>query len=68
MKKKATNQEKEIFLYLNRLRVSGITNMFGAAPYIVEMFEVSKPEARKFLGLWMKNFNDEGNYDEIEVS
>lgn len=62
-----TNQEKEVFQYLNELRESGETNMFGAASYIVEEFPfVEIKEARQLLSTWMKVFNKEGKYDEIE--
>lgn len=43
--------------YLEKLRRSGVTNMFGAAPYLMEEFGLSKPEANKILGDWMKNYN-----------
>lgn len=55
-----TEDEKEQFDYLNQLRRSGATNMFGAAPYLVEMFDLSKIEARKVLSNWMSNFNEDG--------
>ena len=53
--------ENEVFLYLDELRQSGETNMFGAVPYLVEKFEMSKKEARDMLSLWMKSYyrNDE---------
>ena len=65
MKRKTTRLEKEVFLFLNDLRDSGETNMFGAAPYIQEEFEVDKSTSRKLLTIWMDNFNDSGEYDEI---
>jgi len=42
--------------YLDMLRDSGATNMFGAAPYLAKTFEISKPEARAILGYWMDTF------------
>jgi len=42
--------------YLNALRESGITNMFGARPYLQETFDLSKAEAGKVLANWMSNF------------
>ena len=43
--------------FLNGLRESGITNMFGAVPYLMECFpDLPKKEARKILGNWMRNF------------
>jgi hypothetical protein len=32
--RKTTQEEKEAMEFLNILRDSGVTNMFGAAPYI----------------------------------
>ena len=42
--------------YLNTLRKSGITNMFGAGPYLQDTFDLQKAEARKILANWMRNF------------
>ncbi len=64
--RKTTEQEKEVFKYLNELRESGITNMFGARPYIINNFVIEGKEAGRLLTIWMKVFNDEGKYDEIE--
>ena len=44
---------REEFLYLNRLRESGDTNMFGAAPYLQDEFDLDRREARKILTEWM---------------
>jgi len=64
--RKTTPSEKEVMEYLNRLRESGATNMFGATPYVIEEFGLDKSEARRILSLWMRNFNDEGDYDEVK--
>jgi hypothetical protein len=48
----------DVFEYLEELRESGETNMFGATDYIVETFEISKNMARKFLIDWMESYND----------
>ena len=61
-----TPQEKEILEYLNGLRNSGETNMFGAGPYVAERFDLDKHEARKFVSFWMDNFNEEGNYETVK--
>ena len=63
--RKTTEQEQEVLEYLNMLRDSGITNMFGATPYIEGEYGLNKKESRRLLSLWMKNFNDEGKYDEV---
>ena len=48
--------------YLDDLRESRVTNMFGATPYLQEMFpELSKKEAKKVLVYWMKTFSERHN-------
>lgn len=42
--------------FLNDLRESGETNMFGASPYLQEEFGLDKHEARSILAQWMKAF------------
>lgn len=49
----------EEWIYLENLRRSGVTNMFGAGPYLEDEFGISKTEARKILIDWMKNYNPE---------
>ena len=61
-----TDIERNVCEYLNDLRESGETNMFGARPYVEEEFGLSKPEAGRILSLWMKNFNDKGNYENVK--
>ena len=51
----------EVFDYLDILRESGVTNMYGAAPYIQEEFGVDNKEARKFLLEWMNTFSERHN-------
>lgn len=64
--RQATEKEKEVFQYLNELRESGDTNMFGARPYITAEFpDLGSAEAKRILVLWMANFNAEGNYELI---
>ena len=67
MTRKTTSLEKKVFLFLNDLRDSGITNMFGARPYVMEAFTLDKREAGDLLMLWMKNFNSEANYETIKA-
>ena len=47
------------WIYLEKLRRSGITNMFGAGPYLEDEFGISKTEARKILLDWMKSYNSD---------
>jgi hypothetical protein len=64
--RKTTDQEQEVLEFLNILRDSGATNMFGAVPYIKDEFELDSKEAKSLLSLWMANFNDEGKYNEVK--
>ena len=44
------------WLYLEDLRVSGVTNMYGAVPYLTQAFpELSVIEATDILVDWMHN-------------
>lgn len=51
---KTTNK---YWIYLENLRKSGVTNMFGATPYLMEEFGLDKKEATKILSDWMHNYN-----------
>ena len=51
--------EERMLSFLDALSESGATNMFGATPYVQQMFpELSKNEARKVLTYWMETFSD----------
>lgn len=47
-----------VFEYLDALRDSGITNMFGASPYIERVFNVPRKESVKLLVEWMESKRD----------
>ena len=65
--RKTTETEQEILEYLNDLRNSGATNMFGALPYLTAEFpDETKQECKRCLMLWMNNFNEEGNYKSVK--
>jgi hypothetical protein len=49
------NEEHKKFL--DDLRESGETNMFGATPFLMEEFGLEKREARAILSEWMDSFN-----------
>ena len=42
--------------YLDNLRESGVTNMFGAGEYLEEEFSLDKKEAKEILLYWMASF------------
>ncbi len=48
--------EQEVFEYLDDLRESGVTNMFGAGAYIQDEFGIGRKEASALLKKWMVNF------------
>jgi len=50
--------KKEHKEYLDALRESGITNMFGARPYLQKEFDLEREEAGAILGEWMRSFED----------
>jgi hypothetical protein len=47
---------EQYFAYLVALRDSGVVNMFGAAPYLQDAFNLSRSEARDILLKWMESF------------
>ena len=50
---------EEHLLYLDRLWESGVTNMFGAVPYILlEFSDLSEQQAKQVLIYWMRTFSD----------
>ena len=57
--------ENPYWIYLEELRRSGVTNMYGAGPYVQQEFGVSRREAIKIVADWMKNYNP-ADYDAME--
>ena len=52
-------KKREIFKFLDSLRESGKTNMFGSAQYILIAYpELSKSDARNILSEWMITFDE----------
>lgn len=50
------NDKQVIFNFLEELRDSGKINMFGAAPYLQEVFGLKRYEARDIVLEWMQSF------------
>lgn len=48
----------DVYEYLDDLRDSSATSMFGAARYIEVEFGTSRNVSHKLLSLWMKSFED----------
>ena len=63
--------------FLSKLRTSGKTNMFGAAPYLQQTFDLEKKEAKDLLAYWMGSYrnpdldeslNEDKNYRTVKIS
>ena len=50
--------EDEHLEYLDNLRESGSTNMFGAAPFVASHFDLELRDARTILKYWMESFEE----------
>jgi len=51
-------KEEHVFEFLDELRESGVTNMYGASPYIREAFDVTRYEANRLLAKWMETYSE----------
>lgn len=49
----------EFLIYLDDLRESGVTNMFGSPAYLISEFGLTKKEAREVFKYWAENFKEE---------
>ena len=56
----SNNEEKyyKYFDWIEKLRQSGVTNMYGAVPYIQDHFLITDEEATVLLVYWMNHYND----------
>ena len=54
----------EIRDYLNDLRESGRTNMYGADQYLQKEMSISKNLARTHVSYWMKSFGKEEGWEQ----
>ena len=55
-----TTCDDKYFEYLDNLRESGETNMFGAGAYLQDAFNLRKNDASKILVRWMGAFSKKG--------
>lgn len=49
--------DNKYWIYLEELRRSGVTNMYGAASYLIDEFDLTHNEATSILADWMRNYN-----------
>tara|TARA_R100001015_G_C4611798_1_gene167236 strand:+ start:1231 stop:1467 length:237 start_codon:yes stop_codon:yes gene_type:complete len=48
---------EEYYIFLEILRESGVTNMFGASRYLVKHYDLDKKKANDVLRSWMRNYD-----------
>lgn len=65
LKAKTLPSQNEVNIFLDILRSSGVTNMWGAGTYIQEHFDVSKYQAGDFLKEWMQTFSERKSKGEV---
>jgi len=54
-----SDDQQSVFEYLDELRASGATNMFGALPYMISAFDyLPKVKLSMYLGQWMGTFSE----------
>ena len=50
------SDKQQYFNFLDILRETGVTNMFGAPMYLVDEFGLSRFEAKQITKEWMEQF------------
>ena len=48
--------KNEVFEYLEQLRESGITNMFGSVSFVMNEFGMEERQSVKLVSEWMKTY------------
>lgn len=61
MSNKPEGMTEEHFEYLDDLRESGRTNMWGASEYLTDEMNVPRADAKKYLVHWMETFEERQN-------
>ena len=49
---------KEYYITLEAIRKSGITNMWGASPYLAEFAGITQSLAQEVLVSWIENYDE----------
>lgn len=55
------------WIYLEWLRRTGITNIYGASPYLQNEFNLDAKEAKQILVSWMQNYNPNDYEKDISI-
>lgn len=51
-------EKEEVFVFLDELQESGITNMFGGAAYIQEAYPYTSQQCLELLKEWMNTYEE----------
>jgi len=54
-----------VFAFLNSLRDSGATNMWGAPAYLEEHMDMNRHEASEWFHKWMDSFKRQAELDKL---
>lgn len=66
MMEKPKSLIEDHLIFLDDLRESGVTNMFGARPYLLDKFpKLTEKEALEILSYWMKTFSKRHRKEQI---
>ena len=57
--KRPENVTNDMLEYLDDLRESGVTNMYGAGEYVESSFDLNSKEARDVLSYWMNTYGQD---------
>ena len=57
--------KEDYFKFLDELRVSGVTNMWGASQYLEVAFNLPKKEAAEVLIEWIQTFSQRKQAGEV---
>lgn len=57
--------KEDYFKFLDELRVSGVTNMWGASQYLEVGFNLPKKEAAEVLIEWIQTFSQRKEAGEV---
>ncbi len=65
MNTEPTNDELiDYYYFLDALRESGATNMYGATPYLADEYDMSEKYAKKILVKWMTSYDPDKTPEE----
>jgi hypothetical protein len=59
--------DAEVLEYLDELRASGVTNMYGAGAYLEREFGFDRREAGQRLADWMRTFTERRKRGEVQA-